>query len=70
MTVRKKGADAGTLNTRMGFLILDQAVSWHGRIRGAISNSSPFVMRGPDPPIHLENVLFGKGAWIAGSTRQ
>jgi hypothetical protein len=40
MTVRKNGADAGTLKTRMGFLIRDQAASWHGRILGAISNWS------------------------------
>jgi hypothetical protein len=40
MTVRKNGADAGTLNTRMDFLIRDQAASWHGRIWGAISNSA------------------------------
>jgi hypothetical protein len=40
MTVRRNGADAGTLNTRMGFLIRDQAASWHGRILGAISNST------------------------------
>jgi hypothetical protein len=31
MTVRKNGTDAGTLKTRMGFLIRDQAASWHGR---------------------------------------
>jgi hypothetical protein len=40
MTVRKNGAEAGTLNTRMGFLIRGQAASWHGRIWGAISNSA------------------------------
>jgi hypothetical protein len=40
MTVRKNGADAGTLNTRMGFLIRNQAASWHGRILSAIFNSA------------------------------
>jgi hypothetical protein len=38
MTVRKNGADTGTLKTRMGFLIRDQAVSWHGAFSGAIFN--------------------------------
>jgi hypothetical protein len=33
--VRKNGADTGTLNTRMGFLIRNQAASWHGPILGA-----------------------------------
>jgi hypothetical protein len=36
MTVRKNGADTGTLKTRMGFLIRDSAASWHGHISGAI----------------------------------
>jgi hypothetical protein len=38
MTLRKKGTDAGTLKTRMGFLIRDQGASWHARISGAIFN--------------------------------
>jgi hypothetical protein len=43
--VRKNGADAGTLKTRMGFLIRDQAASWHGQISGAISNSFTVMPR-------------------------
>ena len=38
ITVRRKGAETGTLKTRMGFLIRDQAASWHGCMAGAISN--------------------------------
>jgi hypothetical protein len=40
MTVRNNGTETGTLKTRMGFLIRDRDASWHGRIWGAISNSS------------------------------
>jgi phage protein D len=39
MTLRRKGTDVGTLKTRIGFLIRDQAASWHGAISGAIFNS-------------------------------
>ena len=35
ITVRRNGADTGTLKTRMGCLIRDQAASWHGRFPGA-----------------------------------
>jgi hypothetical protein len=38
MTARKNGTETGTLKTRMGFLIRDQAASWLGHISGAISN--------------------------------
>src|SRR5258708_3715591 len=34
MSVRRNGADDGTLKTRMGFLIRSQDASWHGRDRG------------------------------------
>jgi hypothetical protein len=61
MTLRKKGTEVGTLKTRIGFLIRDQAASWHGAILGAIFNSIPLVMRGLDPRIHLGKCLFGSG---------
>ena len=38
MTLRRNGADTGTLKTRMGCLIRNRAASWHGWILGAIFN--------------------------------
>src|SRR3954454_8375707 len=65
ITVRRKGAESGTLKTRMGFLIRGQVASWHGRIAGAISN----WREKPWPPSdHAgEECLLGRAYGVRGS---
>jgi hypothetical protein len=67
MTVRKNGADAGTLKTRMDVLIRDQEASWHGHIGGA---NWLFVMRGLDPRIHPSSKEFCEEDGLPGQARQ